>query len=182
MKKKLRILLLADSLFMLAGGLFGPIYAIFVEGIGGDILTAGSAYAAFSVASGLLMLIISKMEDRFKNKEKLIVVGYIMSCTGFLGYMFIRNPIDLFIVQIIFGFGEAINIPAFDGVYSKSLEKGKYISGWGLWESMNYVIEGTAALFGGAIALIFGFGTLFSIMFILSLIGLVISSFLIARK
>ena len=43
MKRKLKILLMASALLMLAGGLFGPIYAVFVEQIGGDLLTAGGA-------------------------------------------------------------------------------------------------------------------------------------------
>ena len=51
MQRKLKILLFASALFMLAGGLFGPIYAVFVEEIGGDLLTAGGAYAAFSIAA-----------------------------------------------------------------------------------------------------------------------------------
>ncbi len=181
MKRELRTLLVASSLFMLAGGLFGPIYAIFVEEIGGSLLDAGIAYSAFAIASGILIFFISRWEDHIKHQEKLVVVGYILSCTGFLGYLFIRNPMELFLVQIIFGIGEAIGTPAYDGLYSRHLEKGKFISEWGMWESMSYIIIGVAAALGGFVASLYGFRTLFTLMLGLSLIGFVISLLLVKK-
>lgn len=179
MKRGLKILILASALFLLAGGMFGPIYAIFVEEIGGDILTAGSAYAVFSIACGVLLFFISRWEDHVKHQEKLIVIGYFLSCIGFLGYLFISEPWHLFIVQIIFGIGHAINIPAYDGLYSKLLDKGKFASEWGLWETMAYIVGGVAALVGGYLANLYGFKFIFVIMFILSIIGLIVSLFLL---
>ncbi len=182
MRKKLKVLLFSSALFMLAGGLFGPIYAIFVEDIGGDILTAGGAYGAFAIAAGILIYFISKWEDHVKHQEKLIIAGYVFSIIGFAGYLFVQKPWHLFIVQIIFGLGEAIGTPAYDGLYSKNLDKGKYISEWGIWESMDYIIAGVSAITGGFLASIYGFKSLFIIMLILSIIGLFISFFLIKKK
>ena len=101
-----------------------------------------------------------------------------MSCIGFAGYLFIKRPLDLFLVQIIFGIGEAIGTPAFDGLYSRHLDKGKYVSEWGLWESLDYIVAGVAAVIGGFLAKIYGFKFLFIVMLILSFIGLIISLFL----
>ncbi|MFC1723387.1 MFS transporter [Nanoarchaeota archaeon] len=182
MKKELHILLLSAGLFMLAGGLFGPIYAVFVEDIGGDLLTAGMAYGAFAIAAGVLILFISKWEDRVKHKEKLLVLGYGMSCVGFLGYLFIDKPWHLFLVQIVFGIGEAVSAPAFDALYSKNVQKGKVASQWGAWEGMDYMIGGVSAVIGGGFASLYGFKSLFGIMFILSLAGLLVSFFLVRGR
>jgi len=38
--KGLRVLLLADSTILFASAMFGPIYALFVKKIGGDLLAA----------------------------------------------------------------------------------------------------------------------------------------------
>ncbi len=84
-------------------------------------------------------------------------------------------------VQIIFGFSEAIGTPAYDSVYSKNLTKGKYASGWGAWESMHYIVVAIAALVGGFVAESFGFQTLFFFMFLLSLVGLLVSLNLLRR-
>ncbi len=172
MKRKLHMLLLISALFGLAGGLFGPIYAVFVEEIGGNLLDAGGAYSAFAISAGLLMYLFGKWEDHFKKQEKLIILGYAFSCLGFLGYLFIRNPLDLFLVQILFGISESITFPAYDGLYSKHLDKGRFASEWGVSESLDFIMMGIAALAGGFLATLYGFRLLFTVMFGLSLIGL----------
>jgi MFS family permease len=182
MQRELKILLSTSGLSILAAGLFGPIYAVFVEQIGGDLLTAGTAYSAFAIAAGVLIFFISRWEDNVKHKEKLVVIAYFLACLGFVGYLLIKNPFDLFLVQIVFGVSTAIGAPAYDGLYSKHLDKGKFISQWGIWESMNYIVMGIAAAVGGFIANLYGFKVLFWAMLGLSLLALAVSLLLLVRK
>jgi len=179
MKKELKILLVVSGIFIFAGGLFGPLYAVFVEGIGGDLITAGGAYSAFAISAGVLVFIISKWEDHVKHTEKLIIAGYAISAIGYFYYIFVRDPLNLFIVQVIFGIGQAVCSPAYDGLYSRSMDKGRYVFQWGIWESMSRIVMGVSALLGGFIALYYGFSTLFVIMFVLSLLGVLVSLLLI---
>lgn len=182
MDRELKILLFSYAMIAFAGGMFGPIYAIFVENIGGDILTAGGAYAAFSIAAGVLTLLISRWEDHVKHQEKLIILGFAINSIGFLGYLFIQTPMHLFIVQIILGISMAIISPAYDSLYSKHLDKGKFSSEWGMWEGMNYIVLGISAAIGGVFGAIFGFRILFIAMFLISLVGLAISSNLVLKR
>ena len=175
MNRILKYLLLAESFSLLAAGLFGPIYAIFVESIGGDILEAGGAYAAFSLAAGVMIFLISRWEDHVRYKEKLIILGHVIGSFGILGYLFIQNPLHLFIVQVVLGLSEAVTSPAFDGIYSKCLDRGKFTSEWGLYDSVDYITAAISAAAGGAIASFFGFHTLFIIMFVLSLGSVLVS-------
>ena len=175
MNKILKYLLLAESFSLLAAGLFGPIYAIFVENIGGDILDAGGAYAAFSLAAGVMIFIISRWEDHIKYKEKLIIVGQVIGSFGILGYLFIQNPIHLFIVQVVLGLSQAVYSPAFDGLYSSFLDRGKFASEWGLYDSIDYITAAISAAAGGAVATFFGFHVLFMAMFVLSLGSVLVS-------
>jgi drug/metabolite transporter (DMT)-like permease len=176
MNRILKTLLGADGFFILAAGMFGPIYAIFVERIGGDILDAGGAYAAFAIASGTLLYLISRWEDHVKHKEKLVVLGYTFSCVGFLGYLFVSAPVHLFVVQIILGLAEAVVYPAYDAMYSRCLDRGKFASEWGMYESMRSIAMAIAALFGAFVASLFGFHYLFITMFFFALVGLFIST------
>ena len=176
MNLELRFLLLISALSLFAGGLFGPIYAVFVEEIGGDMLTAGIAYSFYAIAAGVLIYLISNWEDHVKHKEKLLVIGYSVGAVGFLGYFFVSNAIDLFLVQIVFGIAEAIRIPAYDGLYSKNLDKGKYTSEWGAWEAMAYIIIGISAIVGGYLATVYGFKILFVLMFVMSLLAALVSA------
>ncbi|MBD3319118.1 MFS transporter [Candidatus Woesearchaeota archaeon] len=182
MQKELRILLAASAFSMFAAGLFGPIYAVFVENIGGDLLTAGGAYSVFAISAGVLIFFISRWEDKVKHQEKLVVLGYAIASCGFLGYLFVSKPWHLIIVQVIFGVGEAIGTPAYDGLYSSHLDHGKFISQWGLWDSMAWIVTGIAAAVGGFFASVYGFRSLFMVMFVLSLLGLVSSALLLMRS
>jgi len=172
MQKEVKMLLLTNGLILFAVGLFGPLYAVFVEEIGGDLLTAGLAYGLFAFSAGFLIFLVSKWEDRVKHQEKLIVAGYALQTLGFLGYLFVQSPLHLFIVQVVFGISLSISIPAYDGVYTRHLDKRKLASGWGAWEGMFWMVAGVSGVAGGYIANTYGFRTLFIIMFALSLIAL----------
>ncbi len=63
MKRGLYFLLASDAWANLALGMLGPIYAIFVEQIGGDILDASWAYFAFTFTSGIMIYIVGRWED-----------------------------------------------------------------------------------------------------------------------
>jgi len=181
MQRELKILTLASGLFIFAAGLFGPIYAVFVEDIGGDILTAGMSYSIFAIIAGVLTFLISRWEDHVKHKEKLVVIGYALATIGSLGYLFIKNPFDLYVVQSIFGISTAIRLPAFYGLYSKHLDHRKYVSEWGLWEGIAWIVTGVSAIIGSYLANIYGFRTLFIVMFIVSLFSLIASVFLFSE-
>ena len=175
MNRILKYLLVSEAFWMLSVGLFGPIYAIFVARVGGDVLEAAWAYAAFSLAAGFMIFFISRWEDHVKHKEKLVILGHAIGALGILGYLFVGSPVHLFIVQIILGIAEAIVAPAFDGIYSINLDRGRFASEWGMYDSMDYMVTGISAAAGGLIASILGFPVLFFIMFILSIASLVVS-------
>lgn len=182
MKRGIKILLFADAWMTFALGMIGPIYAIFVERIGGDLLDASWAYFTFMLTSGVVMYSISRWENHVKHKEKLVVAGYLIGAFGALLYYFVDGQSMLLITQVVLGFSVAILSPAFDAVYSHYVNKKKEASDWGAWESMGYLVTAIAALAGGYIADIYGFKTLFIVMFISSICGAIISFRLFKNK
>ncbi len=175
MKRGVRFLLLTDAWATLALGMIGPIYAIFVEKIGGDILEASWAYFAFMISSGVALYVFGKLEDKIKNKQWFLTGGYAIISLGCLSYLFVENQTMLILTQILLGLGSAILSPVFDSLYSQFVEKKHAASEWGDWEAMGYVVTAIAALLGGYIATKFGFKTLFGTMFMLSLISVLVS-------
>ncbi len=162
--KAIHILLLTDGIVMLAGAMLGPIYAIFVEEIGGGLLDASFAGGIFALAAGITTLISGRYSDKIKENELIIVLGYIIMGIGFALYLIVRSIEALFLIQIVIGFGEAIYGPAFDAVYSKHLERKKSGFQWGSWEAMSYFTTATGAILGGIIVTRFGFDAVFVIM------------------
>lgn len=171
MKKGIKVLLVADGWVNLALGMIGPIYAIFVEEIGGDILDASTAYAAYMCTAGIVMYTLSKWEDRSKHKEKFIIIGYALTSLGCLMYFFVHDQSMLLLTQAVLGIAIAILDPAFDAIYSHYVQVAQEASDWGTWEAMSYVVTGIAALIGGYVVNLYGFRILFIVMFIISLLG-----------
>jgi len=175
MNKNLGILLWSFFLINTSFGLLGPIYAIYVEKIGGDILTVGSSYAVFAIGTAIIIYLISKYEDSFSSKAKLLLVSRFIFLACAISYLFISNPMQLFILQLALGIATAIGNPAFDSLYQDNIEKGKSASQWGAWESSFYFSIGVSALSGSIIVQYFGFTTLFYVMIALNIIGIILT-------
>ena len=165
--KALRILLSTNAMILLAAAMLGPIYALFVEKIGGDLMDASIAGALFACAAGITTFVSGKYSDKIKENELVVVLGYAIMGFGFLSYTYVDSIWALFLVQIIIGLGEAVYSPAFDSVYSKHLNKQKAGSQWGAWESMNYFTTAIGAIIGGLLVTQFGFNIMFIIMSLL---------------
>ena len=164
LNKALRILLSTNAMILLAGAMLGPVYAFFVEDIGGNLLDASFAGGIFALVAGMTTLISGKYSDEIKENELIVVFGYTIMGVGFTLYTMVDSILFLFIVQTIIGFGEAIYAPAFDAVYSKHIDNHKSGSQWGVRESTNYFTVAIGAMSGGFIITKLGFNTLFVIM------------------
>lgn len=162
--KALRILLLTNGLVMISGAMVGPIYALFVEKIGGSLLDASLTGGIFALAASITTLIAGKFADQIKENELIVAVGYSCLGIGFVLYMFIDSVSSLFMVQALMGFAEAFYAPSFDAIYSKHLSKKKAGREWGAWEAMHYFSLAVGAATGGVIANAFGFNAIFIVM------------------
>ncbi len=171
MKKQLRLFLAIDGIYAVAFGLLGPIYAIYVQGIGGDILDAGIAWSIFMIISGLGIMVSGKIQNTSTKLSRILMYGYLIRAAAFAGYIFVSTTLHLFLVQAVLGFALIINAPATYSFYTKHVEKGKFASQWSAWESVWYIAQGCAAIIGAVIAKYLGFATLFGAMAILSLIS-----------
>lgn len=182
MKKGLKLLLLADTWATLALGLIGPIYALFVEEIGGDILDASWSYFAFMFTTGFVMYLVGHWEDKIHHKEKLVVLGYSLTTVGCFSYIFVSDQTSLIVTQIILGVASALCVPAFDALYSDLLDKEREASEWSFEEAMIYMVTAIASVAGGYIANIYSFRFLFFIMFLISLMSVITSAFLLSHS
>ena len=182
MNTKIRLLLTLDGFRIAAFGLLGPIYAIFVEKIGGDILDAGIAFSIYSMSMGILTYFIGKLGDRLKKPVNLLIFGHSIMAIVFFSYLLIRNPLQLMIVQLILGIGAAISDPIYDTIFSINLDTKKRYAEWADWESMNFIILGITAVIGAGIAKYLGFQVLFIAMGTSSLVSVVFALIFKSKK
>ncbi|HSE29212.1 MAG TPA: MFS transporter [Candidatus Saccharimonadales bacterium] len=160
--KRLGLVLITNVLVLVAAGMLAPIYAVYVEKVGGDILDVGIAAALFALAAGLTSLLAGKYSDKIRHKQILVAICYFLTGVGFLGYIFVQNIWQLFTLQAFIGLVQAGYEPAFDGMYTKYLGNAEQASSkWGLWEAGNYFSIAGGAFLGALIVTWFGFNWLF---------------------
>ena len=164
----------AELVYVFAAGLLGPIYAIFVQNIGGDILDAATAYAIFTGTIGLAAIVTGRIQQGVRNKRALLISGYGLLACGFAGYLFVTNPFQLFVVQAVLGLGWAWATPAWDSLFARSMDHKREIAGWGSFEGVQKLSQAGSAMAGGLIATIFGFHTLFIGMTAFAIISVII--------
>lgn len=169
--KKISILLITNSLILVAGAMLGPIYALFVEKVGGDLLDASYAFSTFALVAGVVTLISGRYSDKIKENKVILVLGYGIMGLGYFGYLLVNSIWSLLIIQVVIGLGEAIYVPAFDALYSKHLDHSKRGRIWSLWEAINYFTMAIGAFIGGFLVVIFGFSSMFIIMGLLCVIS-----------
>lgn len=181
LNKAIRLLILFDSLLYLSSAFLSPIFAVFVERIGGGVVEAGWASAIFYFVSGLLIFVWGKLIDQTKEKEWWLMFGYLIIASGYFIYISVDSVWKLFLVEVILAVGISIQNPSFKTLFSIHLDKGKEGQEWGLWESLTYFTMGIGAAAGGMMAATWGFPVLLTIMGSLTLFNAVCIYFLPRR-
>ena len=179
--RSIRILIASHAMVLVAAGMLVPIYALFVEKIGGDLLDASLAFGVFTLVAGITTLISGRYSDELKETELILATGYVVTGIGFFSYILVDSIFSLLVVQVIIGIGQAIYWPSFDTIYSQHLDKGKVGREWGAFEGMTYFVAAIGATVGGLVVTKFGFNTMFTLMGLLTL-GSAIYIFLLPRK
>ena len=160
----LKILLFTNALVLMCNFMLGPIYALFVVEIGGDLMDAGLTASVYALSAALTSLISGIYADKIKENEYIMVIGYSIMGIAFILFFFVDNIWFLFMVQALIGIGEAVYSPAFNAIYSKHLSKGNAGKEWGYWEVMQYLIYIIGAALGAYLVTLFGFGAVFILM------------------
>ena len=89
--KTTKILLVASSLWYFGEGLFGPLFAIYAEKIGGNLLDITWAWALYLISTGIFYVIVGRYVNQSKYKKHVMIFGYALNACFTFGYMFIEN-------------------------------------------------------------------------------------------
>lgn len=180
--KTTKILLLGANIWYFAEGMLGPLFAVFAQKIGGDILDITWAWATYLIITGILYIVFGRLINGRENKERIMVLGYLLNAFFTFGYLFVSNPMQLFIVQAGLGVAEAMGTPAWDSLYAKSLDDTMDSYAWGLSTGQAQIFTGVAFGFGGLITHFISFDVLFITMGVIQIIAAIVTAQLLFRK
>lgn len=164
LSKTSKILLFGANVWYFGEGLFGPLYAIFAEKVGGDILDITWAWATYLVITGLVYILVGKLVNGKSYKARVMVAGYALNALFTFGYLFVSNPWHLFIVQAGLGVAEAMGTPIWDSLYARHMKEEHDTWAWGLSNGQSQISTGIAVAIGGLIAYYVSFNALFIAM------------------
>jgi MFS family permease len=169
--KSLKILFLFNGVFVFAAMLLGPLYAVYVESIDKNILVVSITWAVFLASATFFTFIVSKKGDSVKEKEYLLMGGFLIRGLSWLLFIFVGSIFHLILVQIFLGIGEAFGSPSFDAIFAEHLDDGMQIKEYSSWKLIVNGATAIAAVIGGLIVVNFGFTTLFIIMSFLAFVS-----------
>jgi MFS family permease len=163
MKKEVKILLAGSYCWYFGAALLGPMYALFAQSVGGDLLNVAVPYAAYLFVTGTLTVAVGRISDRI-SKMKLMVAGYILNALGTFAYLFVSGPLDLVIVQVLLGIAAAFATPTWDTLFTAYIDQSKAGAQWGWSDGGPQIVASLGVLGGGLLIKAFGFKGLFIVM------------------
>jgi MFS family permease len=152
-----KTLLYTDLLMTTSLGLFLPFLAVIIlhDVLDATILQVGYAIAFYAIAKAIAQLIVTRYvgEDlELKRQIKVLTIGSILITIVPIGYMFISDMKYVYVLQAVWGIGEALLAPAWFSLFNKSLTQGKEGKAWAWRETLALFVAAIAAIVGGAIA------------------------------
>jgi predicted MFS family arabinose efflux permease len=177
-----KILLLGANIWYFGEGMMGPLFAVFAEKVGGDILDITWAWATYLVITGFMYILVGKLLNGKAYKERVMVFGYVLNALFTFCYLFVSSPIQLFIIQAGLGVSEAIGTPAWDSLYAKNLSDDMDSYAWGLSTGQSQIVTGVAFGIGGLITHFISFEVLFITMGIIQLGAAAVTTQLLYKK
>lgn len=173
-KNALKILFISNGIFVFADRLLGPLYAIFAEKFDANVISVSFSWFVFMISATFFTLIVSKFGDRIKEKEYMLITGFIIRVISWILYIFTTNIFMFLLIQVLLGIGEAIGSPAFDSIFAKHLRKGKEVREYSNWKLVQNFSLAIASLIGGFVVYFLSFRVLFILMAILGTLSAVI--------
>lgn len=176
--KVIKYLILSDFAFWTGWGLLTPVFAIFIVSRieGGSVFVVGMASAVFWIARSLFRVPIGVLLDILpteKDDYLALVAGFFIASLVPFGYIVVKTPLQLYLLQAVHGFALALSYAGWTGIFTRHIDRGKESTEWGLNATFIGLGTGVAGAVGGWAVTRFGFSPVFIMVGVLSLIGAV---------
>jgi len=164
MNKNIRLLLAASICIHMGLNILAPVYAIYVQRIDGGLIYASTSLGFYAILRGILYFLFARIKDARISHKPILFIGYMMYAVGYLGYIFINAPMQLFIVLSWIAVADSLLNPAWSAVLASSLQTGKERETYSKFYGYRSIFEGIGALMGGVAIVTFGFTWTFVLM------------------
>lgn len=169
--RALKALFVYNGIFIFAANLLGPLYAVYVGMLDMNIFYISATWTVGLLATSIFTYAVSKKGDLLKEKEYLLMAGYLIRALAWFLFIGISNLFQLILLQVLLGIGEAAGSPAFSTIFADHLDLGKHVQEYSAWMIAVNLLTAAGTVAGGFVASVFGFRWLFAGMGTLALIS-----------
>lgn len=172
----IRFLTISDILMLGGYGLVSPIFAVFITGSikGGTVAVAGLASAIYLITKSIGQIPIAHFIDKKKGEKDdfwfMLIATLLMAVIPVL-YIFVKTPIELYIVQFFYGILSAATFPAWMAIFTRHIDREHEGVEWAVYYTLTDLSAAIFAFLGGFLAFNFGFANLFITMSIIYFFG-----------
>ena len=153
-----------NGVFVFAANFLGPLYAVFVERLHGDVLSISISWSIFLFSATFFGFLIARYGDKVEHKKKLLIAGYVIRAVVWILFIFVTNMWQLIILQIILGLGEAIGTPGFSAYFAEHLVDGEQVREYADWNIIGNLTTAVSTVMGGIVVHFAGFHVMFYLM------------------
>jgi MFS family permease len=171
MNNRLKSLFAGNSFFIFGGSLLVPVYALFADDIGATVQMTGLLFGAKFVANALADIVVMRMGDHVGRTVLTYQASMVVRALAWIYIGFEPSLTSLLIVQIVTGLAEGFGTPAFSMLMARSLDTGKHMQQWALWDLIKNPLIALSSVAGGYIVTHYGFSSMFFLMGGLAFIG-----------
>jgi len=164
-----KTLLWGSNIWYLGEGMLGPLFAVFAQRIGGNVLDITWAWATYLAVTGILTIWVGKIAGKKIAPEKLMIAGYVVNALFTFAYLLVSAPWHLLLVQVGLGVAVALSVPTWSALYSESGENHEASYLWSLPAGQYYLVTAAAVILGGLIVNYLSFTALFLTMGIIQI-------------
>ncbi|MEK7108266.1 MAG: MFS transporter [Patescibacteria group bacterium] len=172
----IRFLTLSEIVWGGARGLLGPIFAIFIVDYiqGGNAAVIGTAAAIFLITKSVFQMPAATIIDRIRGEKDdfwIMFGASVLSALVPLLYLIINTPMELYLVEFVYGVLFAITVPSYMAIFTRHIDHQKEGTEWGVYFTLTDLSSALTAAIGGAIAITVGFPQLIVAVVVVSVIG-----------
>lgn len=174
------LLLVPNFLNVFGWALLTPIYALYATQLGASVQMVTFSWGFYTLLAGTLMIVFGWLEDHSFNKPLLLGIGYLIQTVG-TGLLFLAHDLTFLFAGLgCYAVGSGIVMPVWKVIYSRSGQRGREATSWGIFHGMNMLLGSLAATISGALLVLDGFRPILGLMFGAHLVAAVVT--LKARK
>lgn len=174
--------MIGANIWYFGEGMMGPLFSVFSEKVGGDILDITWAWSTYLVLTGFLYILVGKLLNKKSFKAEIVVAGYTLNAMLTFCYILVESPFQLFLVQAGLGIAEALCTPAWDSLYANSHHEELDTYAWGLSTGQSQIVTGIAFGIGGVVTHYLSFNALFITMGCMQVLAAIVTARIIFEK